>query len=114
MNQIITLQRNQDNGYGVVSCIQKQDFELSNIHEYFKGYDDDYNFDEPFKDLDSVISFLKKVEENEEYDFLNELMSGLDETDIWDHFNSTCNPNGSGNQVDELVLTYNGEVLFES
>lgn len=113
----ITLLRNQDNGYGVVSCIQKQDFELDTIHEYFKRnscYDfDEYNFDYPFKDLDSVISFLNKVEENEEYDFLNELMSGLDETDIWDHFNSTCNPNGCGNQVDELVLTYNGEVLFK-
>ena len=123
MNKI-TLQRNQDNGYGVVSCIQKQDFELINIHKYFKRNScyqrikmnkdfDEYNFEYPFKDLDSVISFLNKVEEEEEYDFLNELMSELDETDIWDHFNSTCNPNGCGNQVDDLVLTYNGEVLFK-
>jgi hypothetical protein len=114
MNQIITLQRNQDNGYGVVSCIQKQDFDLSNIHEYFKGYDDDYNFNEPFKDVDSVVSFLNKVMEDENYDFIHDMKNDLKETDIWDHFNSTLNPKGSGNQVDDLVLTYNGEVLFNS
>ena len=34
MNKI-TLQRNMDDGYGTVCCIQKQDFELSNIHNYF-------------------------------------------------------------------------------
>jgi hypothetical protein len=112
MNKI-TLQRNQDNGYGVVSCIQKQDFELVKIHEYFNNNSMIEVSLEPFKDIDSVISFLNKVEGDEEYDFLYELMSELDETDIWDHFNSSCNPNGCGNQVDELVLTYNGEVLFK-
>ena len=113
MNKI-TLQRNMDNGYGVVSCIQKQDFELDTIHEYFNNNSSIKVSLEPFKDLDSVISFLNKAEEDEEYDFLWELAGGLDDTEIMDHFNSTCNPNGCGNQVDNLVLTYNGEVLFES
>ena len=110
----ITLQRNLDNGYGVVSCIQKQDFELSNIHEYFKGYDNDYNFDEPFKDLDSVISFLNKVMEDKNYDFIHDMKNDLDITDIMEYFHSTCNPNGFGNSVDQLFLSYDGKILFES
>ena len=52
--------------------------------------------------------------EDENYDFIHDMKNDLKETDIWDHFNSTLNPKGSGNQVDDLVLTYNGEVLFNS
>jgi len=111
----ITLQRNQDNGYGVVSCIQKQDFDLNNIHEYFKSglehLDHNFNFDEPYKDIDSVVSFLK---ENWDVCINGCIMEGLDDTDIAEYFLSTCNPNGGGNSVDCLVLTYNGKVLFES
>ena len=111
----ITLQRNQDNGYGVVSCIQKQDFDLNNIHEYFKSsfehIDHNFNFSEPFKDIDSVVLFL-----NENWDICNNgsIMTDLDNTDIFDYFLSTCNPNGSGNTVDQLVLSYDGNILFES
>jgi hypothetical protein len=31
MNKIITLQRNMDDGYGTVYCVQKQIFELNDI-----------------------------------------------------------------------------------
>ena len=41
-------------------------------------------------------------------------MTDLDNTDIFDYFLSTCNPNGGGNSVDQLVLSYNGNILFES
>ena len=114
MNHKITLQRNQDNGYGVVSCIQKQDFDLSNIHEYFKSslrhVNCDFKFDQPFEDVDSVVSFLKN---NWDKCINGSIMTDLDETDIAEYFLSTCNPNGSGNSVDCLILTYNGEILFE-
>ena len=111
----ITLQRNSDNGYGVVSCIQKQDFDLNNIHEYFKSglehVDHNFNFDEPYKDIDSVVSFLK---ENWDICVNGCIMEGLDDTDIAEYFLSTCNPNGAGNSVDQLVLSYDGKILFES
>ena len=111
----ITLQRNQDNGYGVVSCIQKQDFELLNIHEYFKicleHVDHNFDFSQPFKDIDSVVEFLK---ENWEICNNGSIMTDLDDTDIAEHFLLTCNPNGAGNSVDQLVLTYDGNILFES
>jgi hypothetical protein len=41
-------------------------------------------------------------------------MEGLDDTDIAEYFLSTCNPNGAGNSVDQLVLSYDGKILFES
>ena len=34
MNEIITSQRNMDDGYGTVYCVQKQIFELNNIQNY--------------------------------------------------------------------------------
>ena len=111
----ITLQRNQDNGYGVVSCIQKQDFKISNIHEYFKDAlmhtNHSFNFDEPFKDALAVANFLI---ENWDEIYDGSIMEDLDQTDIYDYFLSTCNPNGAGNMVDSLILTYDGKVLFES
>ncbi len=103
-----------DNGYGVVSCIQKQDFELDTIHEYFNNNSSIKVSLEPFKDLDSVISFLNKVMEDKNYDFIHDMKNDLDITDIMEYFHSTCNPNGFGNSVDQLVLSYDGKILFES
>ena len=106
MKEIITLQRNMDNGYGVVYCVQKQDFELDKIHSYFQ-------IDESFDSVDSIISFLEEKIENDEYDFLNEIMCDLDKSEEYDHFYSTTNPKGSGNNVDVLVVTHEGNVIFE-
>jgi len=53
------------------------------------------------------------MHKNEEYDFLNEIMCDLDESDEYDHFSSTTNPNGYGNNVDVLVVSHNGEIIFE-
>lgn len=106
MKEIITLQRNMDNGYGVVYCVQKQDFELDAIHSYFQQ-------DESFDSVDSLVSLLEEKLENDEYDFLNEIMCDLDESDEYDHFYSTMNPNGSGNNVDVLVVSHDGKVIFE-
>lgn len=106
MKEIITLQRNMDNGYGVVYCVQKQVFELDAIHSYFQ-------LDESFDSVDSLVSLLEEKLENDEYDFLNEIMCDLDESDEYDHFYSTMNPNGSGNNVDALVVSHDGKIIFE-
>jgi hypothetical protein len=112
---IITLQRNMDNGYGEIFCVQKQDFDLNSIHEYFKESLNDiehsFVFNKPFIDIDSVVSFLK----NNWTSIINgAIMTDLDITDTMEYFHSTCNPNGFGNSIDCLVLIYNGKVLFES
>ena len=110
----ITLKKNMDNGYGAVYCVQKQEFDIDKVHEYFKDslYDDDDRFDNiaPFESVESIVEFL-----NNHRDALNDtlIMESLDNTEIFDNFLSTCNPNGSGNSVDCLVLEYKGEVLFE-
>lgn len=104
-----------DNGYGQVFCVQMQVFDLTNIHEYFKECiepdDKRYDLDKPFVNVDSVVKFL-----NNYWLQLADsgIMTDLDITDSMDYFHSTCNPNGFGNSVDCLVLSYNGEVLFES
>ena len=101
----ITLQRNMDDGYGTVYCIQKQDFELGNIHEYFE-------IEEKFENVESVVNYLKEKYEQDDYDFIEDVKCNLDDSEDADHFQSTANPNGSGNNVDNLVLIYNGKVLF--
>lgn len=103
----ITLQRNMDDGYGTVYCIQKQDFELGNIHEYF-GVNDE------FTDVDSVVNYLQERYEQDDYDFIEDAKCNLDDSEDAEHFQSIANPNGSGNNVDNLVLIYNGKVLFET
>ena len=112
---IITLQRNMDNGYGEIFCVQKQYFDLNTIHEYFNeslnDIDHSFVFNEPFIDIDSVVSFLKN---NWTSIIDGSIMTDLDITDTMEYFHSTCNPNGFGNSIDCLVLIYNGKVLFES
>jgi hypothetical protein len=95
-----------DNGYGVVYCVQKQDFKIDEIHSYFQ-------INESFDSINSLVSFLEEKQENEEYDFLNEIMCDLDESDEYDHFISTTNPKGSGNNVDSLIISYDGKIIFE-
>lgn len=107
MKEIITLQRNMDNGYGTVYCVQKQDFELNNIHLYFET-------DEALDTVESLVSYLEGKLENEEYDFLNDIMCRLEESDESEHFYSTSNPNGSGNNVDVLLVSHKGNVIFEN
>ena len=102
----ITLQRNMDDGYGTVHCIQKQDFKLNEIHEFFMK-------DKPFDNIDSVISYLEDKIESGDYDFLNDIMCDLNDSEGLEHFHSIANPNGSGNTVDSLVVTYEGEIIFE-
>lgn len=114
MNKL-TLQRNIDNGYGIVFCIQKQEFLLSDIHEYFKDalffLNHSFDFSKPFENIQSVVLFLKTNWEVLQY---GAIMTDLEETDILEYFNSTVNPNGYGNTVDCLVLIYNNEILFNS
>ena len=107
MKTIITLLRNMDNGYGTVYCVQKQDFELSNIHSYFET-------NEPFDSVESLVIYLEDKLENDESDFLNDIMCDLDESDESEHFYSTSNPNGCGNNVDVLIVSYQGNVIFEN
>jgi hypothetical protein len=107
MNKKITLQRNMDNGYGTVYCIQKQDFEVETIHQYF-------DCDTEFQNIESVVTYLEDKYEQDDYDFIEDVKCNLDESDDADYFHSTSNPNGAGNNVDNLVLTYNGEILFQT
>lgn len=103
----LTLQRNMDDGYGTVYCIQKQDFDLNEINNFFQ-------IETVFETIEALITFLEEKQEEEDYDFLNDIMCNLDDSEVWEHFNSIANPNGSGNNVDCLIVTYDGKVIFEN
>ena len=107
MNKIITLQRNMDDGYGTVYCVQKQDFDLNEINNYFQ-------IETVFETIEAFVTFLEDKQEEEDYDFLNDIMCDLDDSEDCEHFNSIANPNGSGNNVDSLIVTYEGKVIFEN
>ncbi len=107
MEKVITLQRNMDDGYGTVYCIQKQIFELNEINNYFQ-------IETVFETIEALVIFLEEKQEEEDYDFLNDLMCNLDDSEDSAHFNSVANPNGSGNNVDCLIMTYDGKVIFEN
>ena len=107
MKTTITLQRNMDDGYGTVYCVQKQNFELNDIHSYFQ-------IEKSFETVEAVVAFLEEKQEEDDYDFLNDLMCNLDDSEDSEHFNSVANPNGSGNNVDCLIMIYDGKVIFEN
>lgn len=103
----VILQRNMDDGYGTVYCVLKQEFEINNIHKYFE-------IEEKFDNVESVVNYLQERYEQDDYDFIDYIKCNLDDSEDADHYNSTFNPNGAGNNVDRLVLIYNGKVLFET
>lgn len=103
----LTLQRNMDDGYGTVYCIQKQDFDLNEINKFFQ-------IETVFENIEALITFLEEKQEEADYEFLDEIMCNLDNSEDWEHFNSIANPNGSGNNVDCLIVTYDGKVIFEN
>jgi hypothetical protein len=105
MNKI-TLQRNVDDGYGTVYCVQKQIFELNDIHNYFQ-------VENAFKTVEALVVFLEEKQKEGDYDFLNDLMYRLDDSEDYEHFNSVANPNGSGNNVNDLILTCEGKVIYK-
>jgi hypothetical protein len=107
MEKVITLQRKMDDGYGTVYCVQKQNFELNEIHNYFQS-------EESFDTIEAIVAFLEERQEEDDYDFLNDLMCNLDDSEDLDHFNAVANPNGSGNNVDVLIVIYDGKVIFEN
>jgi len=102
----ITLQRNMDDGYGTVYCVQKQIFELNDIHNYF-------HVEEAFETIEALVTFLEEKQEEDDYDFLNDIMCCLDDSEDSEHFNNVANPNGSGNNVDCLIVTHEGTTIFE-
>jgi hypothetical protein len=106
MDKII-LQRNMDDGYGVVHCIQKQDFYVEDIHKYF-------GVEKEFADVETVVSFLEEKYEQDDSDFLENVKCNLRDSDDFKYFCSIANPSGSGNNVDKLILIFNGEVLFQT
>ena len=106
MKELITFQRNMDDGYGTVYCVQKQDFDLGEIHRYLQA-------EEPIETVEALVAFLEEKQEDD-YDFLSDLMCDLDDSEDSEHFYSIANPNGSGNNVDCLIVTYEGKVIFES
>jgi len=80
--------------------------ELDNIHSYFQ-------LEDSFDLIDSLVSLLEKKLKNDEHDFLYEFMCNLEESYEYDHFYSTMNPNGSGNNLDVLFVLYERNVIFE-
>jgi len=112
----ILLQRYMDNGNGLVSCIQSQEFSIDQIHNYFskslQNVNHDFNFDEPFEDLDAVVAFLDENWLETLYE--GSIITDLKETESRNEFLKTCNSNGFGNVVDKLVLIYNGKILFQT
>ena len=102
----ITFQRNMDDGYGTVYCIQKQIFELNDINNYFE-------VEEAFETVEALVAFLEEKQEEEDYDFFNDVMCNLNDSEDSEHFNVTANPGGYGNNVDSLIITYYGKVIFE-
>jgi hypothetical protein len=103
----ITLQRNMDDGYGIVYCIQKQDFDLIEINNYFQ-------IETVFETIEALLTFLEVKKEEEDYDFLNDIMCNLDDSVDCEYFHSIANPNGSGNNVDCLIVMSEGKVIFEN
>ena len=96
-----------DDGYGTVYCIQKQDFDLNEINNYFQ-------IETVFETIEVLVTFLEEKQKKEDYDFLNDIMCNLDDSEDYEHFHSTANPNGSGNNVDCIIVTYEGIVIFEN
>ena len=111
---IVTLLRKMDNGYGQVGYIQENEIELKDIHLYFQESLEiiDHNFDlsKPFNNIESVIQFL---DDNLEKLIDSEIKTGLTENEDFDDFIKGCNPNGYGNDIDNLVVFYNDKVLFD-
>ena len=106
MKTTVILQRNMDDGYGTVYCIQKQIFELNDIHNYFQVED-------AFETVEALVAFLDEKQEEYDYDFLNDLMCNLDDSEDCEHFHSRANPNGFGNNVDCIIVTSEGKLDFE-
>ena len=118
----ITLQNNMDDGYGAVYCIKKETFLLNEIHDYFRYHDGipqdpvPESLRTPFKTVEALVTFLEEELDNAfnegDYAFLNLIASELKPSDMFDHYLSVCGEN-SGNTVDSLVVTYEGEIIFE-
>jgi hypothetical protein len=103
----LTIQRNMDDGFGTVYCVQKQDFDLREINNYFQ-------IETVFETIEALVTFLEEKQEEEDYDFLNDIMCNLDDSADCEHFHSISNPKGSGNNVDCLIVTSEGKVIFEN
>jgi hypothetical protein len=102
---LVTLSRKMDNGYGVVSIVQKQTFSLSKINKFLDN-------PEPFTSIDSLAEFLNEKKLNEDYDFLNDISGSLEASEDHDNFISTANPNGFGNKVDNLTVEAFNKIIF--
>ena len=118
----ITLLHNMDDGYGAVYCVGKETFLLNEIHDYFRYHDGipqdpvPESLRTPFKTVEALVTFLEEELDNAfnegDYAFLNLIASELKPSDMFDHYLSVCGEN-SGNTVDSLVVTYEGEIIFE-
>ena len=76
--------------------------------------DQHFEIEKKFDNVESVVNYLQERYEQDDYDFIDYIKCNLDDSEDADHYNSTFNPNGAGNNVDRLVLIYNGKVLFET
>ena len=103
---LVTLSRKMDNGFGIVSIVQKQIFSLSKINEFL-------DHPEPFISIDSLAEFLNEKKVNEDYDYLNDISGSLEGTEDRDNFISTANPNGFGNKVDNLSVEAFNNIIFQ-
>ncbi len=107
MKEIITLERIMDNGFGKNYCIQKQEFDLDSIHEYFE-------IENEFIGIDELLNFLNVKLNNDDFDFFENIKCNLDDSEDYDDFHSNGNPNGFGNDVDKLIVRCDSKILFEN
>jgi hypothetical protein len=111
---VVTLMRKMDNGYGKVIYIQENEIQLNMIHQYFevslKFIDHRFDLTKPFENIESIIQFL---DDNWDKIVEGEIKTGLTENEEFDDFIESCNPNGYGNEIDNLVILYEDKILYD-
>ena len=101
--ETIQFRRMIDDGYG---NIQHQVFNLLEINDVFCGI---FNLNQ-FSTIDDFINYLKDIDANQNRDLFDEFIGEIDYVLEMDEIG---NPNGYGNDVDELIGLYNDKVIFK-
>lgn len=104
--ETIQFRRMIDDGYGNIHCCQHQVFNLLEINDVFCGI---FNLNQ-FSTIDDFINYLKDINANQNRDLFDEFIGEIDYVLEMDEIG---NPNGYGNDVDELIGLYNDKVIFK-
>ena len=104
--ETIQFRRIIDDGYGNIHCCQLQDFNLQEINDVFCGI---FKLNQ-FNTIDNFINYLKDINAEQNRDLFNEFTGEIDHILVMDEIG---NPNGYGNNVDELIGLFNDKVIFK-